>query len=113
VRLLFTWEAYEPMPGQYDDSYLAYYLAAVRGAAARGLYVIVDFHQDAFSRFTLAGCGEGFPEWALPPTVTPAPPDNSEACKNWGGMMLSDPDLSAVWDSFYAGMTTRARATSR
>ena len=42
--------------------------------------------------------------------MTPLPPDNSEACKNWGGMMLSDPDLSAVWDSFYAGMTT-ARAS--
>jgi len=106
VRLLFTWEAYEPMPGQYDDSYLAYYLAAVRGAAARKLFVIVDFHQDGFSRFTLGGCGEGFPEWTLPPTVEPLPPDNGAACKNWGGMMLSDPNLGAVWDSFYAGTTT-------
>jgi endoglycosylceramidase len=109
VRFLFTWEAYEPTAGQYDDSYLAYYLAAVRAAAARGLFVIVDYHQDGFSRFTLAGCGEGFPAWTLPATVTPAKPDNGAACKNWGGMMLSDPDLGAVWDSFYAG-TTSARA---
>src|SRR5687767_7005703 len=30
VRLLFTWEAYEPAPGQYDQGYLDYYTAAAR-----------------------------------------------------------------------------------
>src|SRR4051812_42502943 len=39
VRLLFTWEAYEPQPGAYDDVYLADYLRVVRAAGARGLHV--------------------------------------------------------------------------
>src|SRR5690242_17133536 len=43
ARLLFTWEAYEPQPGQYDDSYLAYYQSAVEAAKAKGIYVVVDF----------------------------------------------------------------------
>ncbi len=54
VRLLFTWEAYEPEPGVYDAAYLDYYVTTARAAAARGLYVVVDFHQDAYSRFLSA-----------------------------------------------------------
>lgn len=101
VRLLFTWEAYEPQPGTYDAAYLDDYVATARAAAARGLYVIVDFHQDAFSRFSLGGCGEGFPSWALPPTVTPATPDNGAACADWGKRMLGDAELTRSWDAFY------------
>lgn len=102
VRLLFTWEAFEPQPGQYDDGYLAWYEGIVDAAAARGLYVVVDFHQDAYSRYALGGCGEGFPSWALPPTVTPAVPDNGAACASWGQRMLGDAGLEACWDAFYA-----------
>ena len=80
VRLLFTWEAYEPTNGGYDASYLSYITGVVDDAWKRGIYVVVDFHQDAYSRYALGGCGEGFPSWALPPTVTPAKPDNGTAC---------------------------------
>jgi endoglycosylceramidase len=102
VRLLFTWEAYEPQPGVYDDAYLMDWLRVVRAAGARGLHVIVDFHQDAFSRFSIGGCGEGFPAWALPQTVTAATPDNGPACADWGQRMLGDPVLMTTWDAFYA-----------
>lgn len=110
VRLLFTWEAYEPELGVYDDAYLAYYVAMVKAAAARGLYVIVDFHQDAYSRFTLDGCGEGFPAWTLPPSVAPATPDNGAACADWGIRMLGDATLATCWTAFYGdtyGVRTR------
>jgi len=102
LRLLFTWEAYETSPGVYDDSYLAYYTGVVDAAAARGLYVIVDFHEDGYSRASLGGCGEGFPLWSLPPTVTPAVPDNGPDCANWGARLLGDKDLTSEWDAFYA-----------
>jgi endoglycosylceramidase len=105
VRLLFTWEAYEPSPGAYDAGYLDYYTAAARAAWERGLYVIVDFHQDGFSRYTLGGCGDGAPAWALPPSITPATPDNGAACETWGIQMLKDADMHAAWASFYADET--------
>ncbi len=102
LRLLFTWEAYEPSPGSYDDAYLAYYQGVVDAAAARGLWVVVDFHQDAFSRASIGGCGEGFPLWAVPPTVTKQTPDNGAGCANWGQRLLGDADLKPTWDAFYA-----------
>jgi endoglycosylceramidase len=103
IRLLFTWEAYEGVKGTYDDSgYLAYYKSVVEAAGQRGLYVVVDFHQDAFSRYSLAGCGEGFPQWALPPSVTPATPDNGADCVDWGQNQIGDPDIKASWDAFYS-----------
>ncbi|MBM4377049.1 MAG: cellulase family glycosylhydrolase [Deltaproteobacteria bacterium] len=102
VRLLFTWEAYEPERGKYDASYLAYYVTAARAAAAKGLHVIVDFHQDAYSRYALGGCGEGAPRWALDPAVEPATPDNGPACKSWGVALVTDEEMHGLFRSFYA-----------
>jgi len=102
LRLLFTWEAYEPEPGVYDDAYLAYYEGVVDAAAARGIWVVVDIHQDAFSRASIGGCGEGFPLWAVPSTVTAIAPDNGPSCANWGQRLLADVDLPKTWDAFYA-----------
>ncbi|KAI9346061.1 glycoside hydrolase superfamily, partial [Zopfochytrium polystomum] len=65
VRLAFTWEAYEGTQGVYDQNYLQYYVTLVRELRKRGVYTLVDFHQDGFSRFSLNGCGEGAPEWAV------------------------------------------------
>lgn len=110
VRLLFTWEAYEPSEGAYDEAYLDYYAGAAQAAWERGLYVIVDFHQDAFSRFSIDGCGEGFPAWALPPEIAPDTPDNGPACASWGIKMQSDEDMMAAWAAFHAdthGVKTR------
>jgi endoglycosylceramidase len=102
IRLLFTWEAYEPQPGQYDQNYLAYYRGLLQMAAERGVNVIVDFHQDAYSRFSIDGCGEGFPAWALPPGITPATPDNGPNCVKWGTKMIGNPTLDATWNGFYS-----------
>lgn len=102
VRLLFTWEAYEPTEGAYDQAYLDYYAGAAHAAWERGLHVIVDFHQDAFSRFSVGGCGEGFPAWALPPEIPPDEPDNGPACADWGVKMQSDTGMKAAWDAFHA-----------
>jgi endoglycosylceramidase len=101
VRLLFNWEAYEPAPGVYDASYLDYYASAVDAAASRGLHVIVDFHQDAFSRVLVGGCGDGIPPWAVPPWVARRTPDNGPACAIWGAQMIWDVGMHLAWSSFH------------
>ena len=83
VRLQFNWEAFELQPGVYDESYLTYYAGVVERAAASGVYVLVDIHQDAFSRWALGGCGEGFPRWAIPAGIPQSTPDNGVKCADW------------------------------
>src|SRR5205807_1677114 len=43
-----------------------------------------------------------FPSWALPPSITPATPDNGPACKDWGTRLVGDATLAATWKAFYA-----------
>jgi endoglycosylceramidase len=102
LRLLFTWEAFEPVEGEYDSDYLAYYQNVVSWAEQLGLYVIVDFHQDAYSRYLLNGCGEGFPQWAVTPEVELSTPDNGDSCSSWGVDMLFDLSLETAWTHFHS-----------
>lgn len=110
VRLQFLWEAYEPVPGRYDEGYLARMVAVAGDCHARGLYVIVDIHQDGFSRFTAHGCGAGFPLWAVSPRARPDAPDNGCRCKEWFAKLVTDPDFFKSAHDFYAdacGVRTR------
>lgn len=51
TRLLVLWEGVEPRAkGEYDEEYLDYVHQLVKLAAEYGIYVLVDFHQDMFSR---------------------------------------------------------------
>jgi endoglycosylceramidase len=103
LRLLFNWEAFEPDRCDYDQSYLDYYENIVTAAEARGLYVIVDFHQDAYSRYNIDGCGEGFPGWAVTSAITKKTPDNSAAtCSGWGVKMIFDSDHHTTWSHFHS-----------
>jgi len=67
VRLLLSWSRVEPQPGVYDADYLEQARAAVRLLASRGLYSIIDLHQDAWSA-TLAAR----PNEVCPPNFEPA-----------------------------------------
>ena len=63
IRLSVTWEAVmHSGPGIIDAEYLAYVRDVVRTASRYGLYVIIDPHQDVWSRFT---GGDGAPAWTL------------------------------------------------
>jgi endoglycosylceramidase len=101
LRLLFTWEAFEPQPCRYDEDYLASIERTVSAAEARGLYVLIDFHQDAFSRFSLDGCGDGFPEWAVLSSLATHAPDNGKGCDGWGVKLTFDGANLDVWRAFH------------
>ncbi len=110
IRMPFIWEAYEPEPGRYDDSYLARMTGVAASAWDRGLYVIVDIHQDGFARTVTRGCGCGFPLWAVSPRAKPHAPDNGCGCKTWAIQELTDPGVHRSFSDFYAdtyGVRTR------
>ncbi len=64
ARLVLTWEGVEPARGRIDFDYLDRAVALARALGERGMHVLVDLHQDIFSR---AYGGSGAPVWALPP----------------------------------------------
>jgi len=102
IRLLFTWEAFEGTRGVYDDAYLDSITAIADKAFSLGIYVILDFHQDGFSRFHGGGCGDGFPQWAVHAGASLDTPDNSHDCANWAAQISLDTDMHDSFSAFYA-----------
>jgi endoglycosylceramidase len=58
VRLGVIWESVEKTKGKYDLEYLKKMAEIVRLLGLKGIYTIIDAHQDMFSRLF---CGEGVP----------------------------------------------------
>ena len=94
MRVPFTWAALEPVQGQDDGQWLARYDAILDAAWARGIWTVVDFHQDVYAENF---CGDGFPSWTL--TNPPAPHHD---CPQWGLEYFSDDGVRAAFDAFWA-----------
>ena len=58
VRLLVSWSRIEPRPGRYDRAYLGQVASTVRTLARRGIYSIIDLHQDAWGPSLAAPAGQ-------------------------------------------------------
>jgi len=66
LRLPLSWSAFEPQPGIWSPSFLDTLTRVVASCRSHGIYVLLDLHQDAWSK----EIGEdGAPLWA----ITPAP----------------------------------------
>ena len=105
VRLLVSWSRLEPTPGAYDTAYVAEIRQAVRWAAERGLYVVLDMHQDAYGIAVDTPLGEtcpsgmhpdngwdGAPAWA---TIT----DGASTCTPSQRELA--PAVTHAWQNFY------------
>lgn len=106
IRLVTTWSAWQPERGRIDEAYAAQVREAVRTANEHGLYVVIDMHQDAWSKHVFTPADEvcppgtspqkgwdGAPAWA---TITDGAPTCSPAGRE------NSPAVRAAWDSFYA-----------
>ncbi len=99
VRLTFSWEALEPERGTYRRDALDQYRTLLDAARARGLFVIVDFHQDVFAS---PFCGDGFPLWAIGPDIPHGPPRYDCGFPDWS-FPVFDPtsDVSRAFDRLW------------
>lgn len=99
VRLVFSWEAFEPRPLEIDEVYLNRYVAMIDSAWENGISVIVDIHQDIYAS---PFCGDGFPPWTLP-EAQQGPPKHD--CRRWFMKYLFDADVRAAFDRFWSNET--------
>ncbi len=108
VRLIMSWSLLEPSRGEIDDGYLDEIEAAVAAANERGIYVVLDMHQDAWGMSSATPEGttcpagteavigwDGAPEWA---TIT----DGATTCRAPGSQRESAPAVQRAFANFYA-----------
>jgi endoglycosylceramidase len=104
IRLALSWSALEPRPGQISASYLDRIAQVVGWARDAGIYVVLDMHQDGWSKFLAPGGNcpppsspaegqDGAPEWATV-VVTPM-------CAPGGTKELA-PAVGEAFQRFYA-----------
>jgi endoglycosylceramidase len=106
VRLVLNWSQLEPHPGVYSATYLDRVAQVVDWARQQGIYLILDMHQDQYSRFIVpihkasapSGCspsggGDGAPSWAVQS-------DEKPACALFGVDELN-PAESAAFANFW------------
>lgn len=75
VRLLFSWSKLEPSPGQINQDYINQIKRAIEEAGKHGIYIMLDMHQDAYSKYLFTprdvACEQpqkgwdGAPAWAV------------------------------------------------
>ncbi|KAI9206223.1 endoglycoceramidase [Polychytrium aggregatum] len=69
VRLGVMWPGFEPSRGHYNSTYIAILKTIVERCRAKGIYVLLNMHQDVLSEKL---CGEGIPLWAAEELLVPA-----------------------------------------
>lgn len=92
VRLGVIWDAVEPEPGRYDDSYLDWIGEQLDLLGDAGIGVVLDAHQDLYSQ----SFGDGAPDWA---TLTKTPFVRTDL---WSDAYLSSAAVHEALDAFWA-----------
>lgn len=96
LRLPVHWSAIEPDdhdPPQYDEAYLSAIDAKIADAKSAHVKVLVDFHQDVYSKYIGQ---DGAPEWA----VFPAPSSITDGPVDTGALLLTSQAQSAFQNFF-------------
>lgn len=95
VRYLTSWAAIEPEKDVYDEGYLNELERRVNWYTSRGMYVMIDMHQDIYGA---AVGGNGAPAWACV-TNGAAPIDLPGGTPWW--LKNIDPAAIAAWRNFW------------
>ncbi len=98
VRLLISWKAVEPAPGEFDDAYLEEIVRRVGWCAERQVYVLVDFHQDLYAE---AVGGNGAPDWAVLGSAEAQAPEWPSRGGPWYTAYFR-PEVLSAFDAFWA-----------
>jgi endoglycosylceramidase len=106
VRLLLSWSRVEPIPGEYDAAYLSEVDDAIARFAQRGVYTIVDLHQDAWGATLAARPDEACPAGQKPAFGWDGAPAwatlDGVAVRCTAGLREFSPAVRAAWGAFWS-----------
>jgi len=95
IRLTIFWDGLEPQPGKINKAYLNRIAKVVKLAGNRGIYVLLDMHQDLYSgKFK---SGDGAPAWA---TLDEGKPNTTG--KVWSEAYAKSAAVQTAFDNFWA-----------
>jgi endoglycosylceramidase len=97
VRVGVLWEAVEPQPGVFNDSYLASIKSTVDMLGSYGIVSLLDFHQDMYNEEFQ---GEGAPAWAIDDNGLPAFPE-----LGFPANYFLQPALQTAYNNFWDNAT--------
>ena len=115
VRLVLNWSQLEPTAGTYSSTYLDRVAQVVGWARQQGVYVILDMHQDQYSRYILPATKAAAPSGCTPSGgADGAPPgrcssDSKPGCAMFGIDELN-PAESAAFANFWQNATVAGPA---
>ncbi|HST84424.1 MAG TPA: cellulase family glycosylhydrolase [Kineosporiaceae bacterium] len=103
VRFLINWGAIEPTAGTVDTAYLAKVAAQIQAFTDRGIYVLLDYHQDLYSQYLFNSgswyTGDGAPKWVI--TGGAYPQESCGICLLWGQNMQSNGAVRKAMTDFW------------
>lgn len=100
LRFLVSWTALEPERGVYDEAYLTALRQRLDWAAAHGLLVVLDMHQDVYGE---GFGGNGAPRWTCDEAEYAAHVPKSPWFLNY-----QSPPVMRCFDQLYGDATRRA-----
>ena len=102
VRLGYMWSGVNPADGVFNATYVAKVKTIVQRFAERGIYTLLDMHEDGLSsKFCLY---DGAPLWVInkstPKHAFPWPLKGTDCSRPWGENLLSEAAATAYQDLY-------------
>ncbi|MGQ5525180.1 cellulase family glycosylhydrolase [Chitinimonas sp. PSY-7] len=104
IRLLVAWEAIHPEPDRIDTVYLDDIAQQIQAATERGMHVLLDYHQDLYSRYLFNAnswhTGNGAPKWIISGGNYPAEYCGI-ICISWAQHNMTDEAVRRAFRNFW------------
>lgn len=105
IRFTIAWEGVHPEPDVIDYAYLEAVTAQMREAIKHGMYIVVDFHSDLYTRHTFRtnslDTGNGAPEWIVKNGNHGKDRCGVPCLFTWGAHKLSDEATRSAMRAFW------------
>jgi len=89
VRLCLSWSEIEPSPGNYSQPYLERVAQIVAWAEEQDVYVLLDFHEDNWSRYIVPAPNEtGIPPYLVPNVGQDGAPEWAVVADGWPALAI-------------------------